>query len=735
MLPNNNNIIDNNSKVNNLSANISNIFQLNQEDSIRYFNEFVEQEKEEDGFIERQAVKIKEKNRKLEAEANQERNLKNKNNVAKLQQEKKKVLKEVKARVLKQNSQLKPFMKFFSCVPQMHISYVLNIIKKQFKGDTQKYIDSVQLFNKHFTEDHKLICDSIVACDVKIDRRKLNKQKKELMLYSAQLLGLVGKARAKILNESLVKHYLDEMAKAEEFSQKFRLIHKSGKIMRFVSLARRQKQRQAQILKISKCMSLMSKEKEYTYTLLTLTNPPIYHPRPSLGENSFEAITPSESHAKLMDFWKSIRANLAEKDIHAGEQRIFGLEVLEFHKDSCPHVHVLIYHSKEDKDMIHHVINGVQNRHNEQFPINENMTFGEKRQALKRRVKFDIRSNDGRASGSTYVFKYITKCTASYNSKDTSAVKNSACRYYYSARSFNFFGLRGSITKFNFLQANYHLYQEYMPLQVIDMFNDNDYYSFVTHYADVFKNVHYRDENGDRKLLGVSFDFAKSLEVLRRLGIAYDLTDVKASEKNIILIEKKQYCIFEKTDDFDDEKHIDANDSLSMEVKKAYKAVCKKQDYYDVKKCDYISDQLLYKKDVITIEIDGMQVLNKIYNKKGMIAQLSKAVQRTSEDPLRAIKASDNFVVKIKCLKKSNAVQDCEDLKILQSINYDFFDVEKDDIIDDGREDEKLKFNTVFSLGYTFEKPKKNIDELQLFNIIQERASLAQFEEVLELLN
>jgi hypothetical protein len=680
MLQNKTNINELNLKVNDLgNANI-NLFEENQRHMLQDFEHFVNSEKERDSEIEKALITEKAILKKIESDRKQ-----------------------------KQQTKYKPYNYFFKLVPELHLSYIYNIIKVQFGNDIKAYIESAPLFSKHFTRRHKLICDSVISCDNKRDKRRLNKQKKELLLFSAQLLGLVGKARAKILNESLVKNYLDEMAKAEEFIEKFRIIHKSGKIMRLVSLEKKLKQKQAQIIKLSKCMSLRAKDKGYTYTLLTLTLPPIFHPRPSLGENSFEAILPSESHDKLMNFWKLIRSNLAFNGLHAGNGSIFGLEILECHGDSCLHLHALIYHSDDNTGTIHRVIRDVQNRHNAQFPIDSSMSFGQKRHALKRRVKFDIKLNDGRASGSTYVFKYITKTTGSYNNKDAAAVKNQACRYYYSARGFNFFGLKGSITKFNFLQANYHLYTEFMTDEILAMFKANNYYLFVSKYADMFKNEYYRDAKNNRKLLGVSFDLSK----------------ININEKRIVLIEKKQYCIFEKTEDFDDEKHIDANDSLSEEVKRAYKAVCKKQDYYDIKKDDYIKEQLLFKNEVVTVSLDGMQILSDMYKKKGLIAQITKAVCRHDDES--HAKTVSKLSHRIGTLRKSSSIRDESDRKTLESLNLDF--------MSETEEERNFERDTVLNYGYTFEKIKKESRFLQLFNFIQERASITQFDEVLELLN
>lgn len=113
---------------------------------------------------------------------------------------------------------------------------------------------------------------------------------------------------------------------------------------------------------------------------------------------------------------------------------LFGIQVIECQADSTLHLHCCLWHSEEDTDDIHRAI----------YKVRDNS---------KEFVRFDVQLNNGKAKASTYLFKYVLKTHTSYtdNNQDDNAIKNMTARNLYGIRSFNFFGLKGSITKFNFL--------------------------------------------------------------------------------------------------------------------------------------------------------------------------------------------------------------------------------------------------------------------------------------------
>ena len=84
------------------------------------------------------------------------------------------------------------------------------------------------------------------------------------------------------------------------------------------------------------------------------------------------------------------------------------------------------------------------------------------------------------------------------------AIKNMTARHLYGIRSFNFFGLKGSITKFNFLCKNYLNYKKYLSKEIKFCLQQGDLYDFITNYEMFFDNAYFT-EMGSKKLLGVIF--------------------------------------------------------------------------------------------------------------------------------------------------------------------------------------------------------------------------------------
>jgi len=489
----------------------------------------------------------------------------------------------------------KPLGILSSLIPEIHKSYVLHIIKSQFDNDTQAYIKTIPMFLEKFTKQDKWICDSSVIGSTKKEKRFLNKRKKSLLLYSAQLLGLMGGFgkyhRAKILPNSLVRHYKDEMQKMEDFCKSHRLIQSSGHITRLTSLENKQKQKIAHILRISRYMSDLAQDKKFTYSLVTLTLPPVYHPNPILGANSYNGATPAQAHAKLTGYWKLIRARFAKAGLETGTD-IFGLQTVESHTDSTLHLHCLIYHSTENTELIHEIVHAVSQKHNKSVHYEKNKC-----------VRFDIKLNDGRASGATYVFKYITKSNAIYTEQDDNALKNAACRYFYGAKGFSFFGIKNTITQFNFLVANYIGYKKYLNKDMIKMFEKRDYALFVSEYAEFFKTEYY-EQDGGKKLLGVSYCTEAVKSHKQRLK-----NTVIKKHKTELLIEKKQYCIFEINDTFDKDTNtvraVDLDSILNLPILTAFELSQSKQDTFDFHKEEYYKQKQNYGIKIIRVYIDS----------------------------------------------------------------------------------------------------------------------------------
>ncbi|MCW0070038.1 replication endonuclease [Burkholderia pseudomallei] len=464
-------------------------------------------------------------------------------------------------------------------VPEIHKSYVHWIIKNQFGGNEQAYIETIPLFFEKFSSNNKKVCDNGIFEEKKNDRKKLNKKRRQLILYSSQLLKLVGLNRSSITTRDIVTAYREEIKQQDEYLKSFRLIDANGRIRKLVTNEQKQREKIAQILKISKCFEEIAKDKEFTFTFLTLTLNSHMHCNPLNNNCSFEGHTPQEAINAINNYWKLIRAKLSNLGLKFGDD-LFGMQVMECQVDSTLHLHAIIWHDKDEEliKKIHDEIRETKNLSRD---------FGNQKIIL----------NNGKAKASSYLFKYVIKTHTTYNDekKDDSAIKNMACRNLYGIRSFNFFGLKGSITKFNFICKHYLNYKKELSKEVLSCLKNGDLYSFVTKFQGYFENQ-YITEMGSKKLLGVIFKkghYENDLCMLKTKDI------IKLNQ--IIFIKNTQYCVFEKN--FEEEIKtvisIDLDLPCYSNIKQSFDKVTKKQDFYD-KEINKIIDT----KNYICNEID-----------------------------------------------------------------------------------------------------------------------------------
>ncbi len=478
---------------------------------------------------------------------------------------------------------------FFNRIPEIHKEYVKWIIKKKFKNDANEFIKCRQKFLDFYTVKLRDLANGDV-CRMgasKKDIRSANKRKKEALLYASQLLGLVGNGGSHYLNRSLVDYYVEEQKEQENFLENFRLINASGKICKLVNSEKKKERQLAQTLNISSAISKIAKDRDYVYCLLTLTLPGSFHPLPMNGRSmdGFNGVMPSQAQRQIQKFWEDIRANLAKAGLHSGSE-YFGAITLEGMKSSVLHKHALLYSSLKHQAIIYEVVKEVEQRWSKKFgePLN-----------------FDISEYDEKkgASGATYIFKYITKTSGSYVGKDEVILKNMALRSFYSARAFEFFGIKKVVAKFNFLIENYEEYKEAYSNDIQDMFMKFDYYSFITKYEKYFRTV--RDSK--KRISYVMFDLAgNSLEKIIGISIKQ------------IVIEKKIFSIFETSEAFteslynkkkiDDISMLDENDINNVFAFKAYKEVINKKNAYDIE-IEYLVNE---NKSIETFRIGSINI-------------------------------------------------------------------------------------------------------------------------------
>lgn len=246
---------------------------------------------------------------------------------------------------------------FFSMIPATQLDAVWWRINKIYRGNVKDYIKSVPLFLKLFSKTMLHEANATIVVDDS-EKRKLKRRKKEALLYSSQLLCLIGFKAASYINDSLLEYYLQDRQEQIEFTEKTRLISSNGKFRKLTPFDVREKRKTAQILNVSDTLTQIAQDRGWTFTFLTITLPACKHPNPMNGHNTFDGELPHKAHRRIQRFWQRIRAYLARYEMVAFNHYM-GAMTSEVHQDSTIHLHIIIYHSKENSLLVNKAIVGV----------------------------------------------------------------------------------------------------------------------------------------------------------------------------------------------------------------------------------------------------------------------------------------------------------------------------------------------------------------------------------------
>ncbi|MGS1026797.1 replication endonuclease [Burkholderia glumae] len=446
----------------------------------------------------------------------------------------------------------------FSLVPECQKTAVAWQIKHHFNNNVELYCVRIAKFFTFFDKKKKAICDEAIALGDE-ERKKKNKLRKDYLLYSSQLLGLVGGAFGSwYLNDSLLNIYLDDQKAQQDYYDAFRLVNAKGQVRRLVPLEKKKEVQRARILNISSAMAQIAIDKGFTFSLITFTLPPVFHGNSIRGSSArYQGYLPSDGQKFLEKMGQDFRALLAKEGMRAG-QNYFGCSVFEAMKSSVGHKHYLIYHSPFVFDNIREIIDGMECRVRNEYQCPD--------------YHIDMKENDGKngSNGASYIFKYITKTMGELDSADDTQKRNMAVRWYHSARAFNFFGIKQAVTKFNFLCDCVEQYKGYYSDDIYNALSSYNYYEFITKYEQYFKIV--RDENSKVKF--VKFDLAGNFR-------APQLMEMLRAQ---VIIEKKVFSVFECP--------ASLSDVLSLDGLKADEHVCAFSAWEEVKQkqADYDAD-------------------------------------------------------------------------------------------------------------------------------------------------
>ncbi|WP_190274074.1 replication endonuclease [Gallionella capsiferriformans] len=167
---------------------------------------------------------------------------------------------------------------------------------------------------------------------------------------------------------------------------------------------------------MSKGLENYAKAEGLSWAFLTLTAPPQMHPNPTAGKNTWNGTTPDQAHAWISQAYKNAKERLRKKEIV-----LSGVRVVEPHQDGCPHWHLLVFAHPTEMQAIE-----ASFRYQPEWKSEQGMKFV---------------LDNGRATASTYLFKYVLKTINSVEKLEGELATVDSWRSTWGIRAFEFIGM------------------------------------------------------------------------------------------------------------------------------------------------------------------------------------------------------------------------------------------------------------------------------------------------------
>jgi hypothetical protein len=402
-----------------------------------------------------------------------------------------------------------------SLIPDLFLDEVNKLISKQYQNNLDSYFNDVSLYFDCISifdlfvlntdkEDLKTFAYNVFDSKIHASRkiifgehrayRQLLRYKKKKIAHIQALLKLVGKGAKKYCSDSLLKLYKRNIRSQIKFIESYQVMNEDGELFDLKKCVKTYEQNKAEKINLSKAMDKLATDKGFVWSLITLTILPNYHPNPTLGTNSYDGTAIDESAKDVNKRFNNVRAMLSKQDIDN-----MYCKVSEVHADGCFHFHILFYCLEEN-------LQNVKNAFTKHFP---NMLLTDKNgsvaidnqgnKVLKQGVfKTQDKTKTDSASGSSYIFKYITKAVTFYNpdldldkldKSEYNTLLNSAMRSFASIRGIQFGGISGCLTKFRFLARNKTKFS--LPIQLQEILEENNLYEFIkSGYSDLIETMY-----------------------------------------------------------------------------------------------------------------------------------------------------------------------------------------------------------------------------------------------------
>lgn len=241
----------------------------------------------------------------------------------------------------------------------------------------------------HHEEEREATPDEARAMCPRATLRHLRRLAGAARQHAAAIFATVGKG-APYADAFSLSRWTERQVHAAAYAAGQVLVTASGRTVSMSDVMNSSKKAAlARVYAVVKGMDEVAQRDGWAAAFLTLTLPPEYHPNPSQGGQRYDPkLSPRKADSALSKLVVRLRARMAKAGIPT-----FGIRIYEPHQDGCPHSHILAYMPDDDVDRVDAILRDLRPE-----PI-------EGRRVATRCERIDR----GRASPTTYAFKYLMK--------------------------------------------------------------------------------------------------------------------------------------------------------------------------------------------------------------------------------------------------------------------------------------------------------------------------------------
>ncbi|MBU3022868.1 replication endonuclease [Aestuariibacter sp. A3R04] len=229
--------------------------------------------------------------------------------------------------------------------------------------------------------------------------RRLLRMREQINEHVAVLIGLVRKNRQIYASNRTVQNWRNQQRKNADYLEQMELVDEDTEerySLKDIVNATSSAPEKRRIELMIRCRGLEDLADDFGYVsyFVTWTAPSKYHP----NSKKYNGSTAKQTQSYLVEQWAKCRAAIKRAGIEW-----FGVRVAEPHADSCPHWHMLVFVSPQQKSNMQKIMANYACEHEQGELIN-------KKGVINIKPRFDIQEIDrSKGSATGYIAKYISK--------------------------------------------------------------------------------------------------------------------------------------------------------------------------------------------------------------------------------------------------------------------------------------------------------------------------------------